>query len=111
MGSLSETSDFLLELYSDASDCKPNELRLRTLRNLQRFIAFDFAVWGGGQASCRLVSDLTVLDQSEALIGEWEAVAAQDAFCDLALDRLGATARFDDIPDYRGTLEIGRAHV
>lgn len=99
-----EASDFLLELYHDASECTPDELRLRVLKNLQRFIPFDFGVWGGGWADGRLVTDLTVLNQSEAILGDWEAVAVQDAFCDLTLNRLGSTARFDDVPDYRASL-------
>ncbi|MCD1635704.1 LuxR C-terminal-related transcriptional regulator [Martelella mediterranea] len=97
-------SDFLLELYHDASECTPDELRLRVLNNLQRFIPFDFGVWGGGWADGRLVTDLTVLNQSEAILGEWDTVAQEDAFCDLTLNRLGATARFDDVPDYRASL-------
>jgi len=100
----SAISDFLLELYHDASECKPDELRIRVLGNLQRFIPFDFGVWGGGWADGRLVTDLTVLNQSDAILGDWEAVAEQDAFCDLTLNRLGATARFDDVPNYRGSL-------
>ncbi len=74
-------SDFLLELYHDASECTPDELRLRVLNNLQRFIPFDFGVWGGGWADGRLVTDLTVLNQSEAILGEWDTVAQEDAFC------------------------------
>ena len=97
-------SDFLLELYHDASECKPDELRSRVLRNLQRFIPFDFGVWGGGWADGRLVTDLTVINQSEAILGDWEAVAAQDAFCDITLNHLGSTARFDDVPGYRAGL-------
>lgn len=104
MNSTSAVSDFLLELYHDASDCTPDELRIRVLKNLQRFIPFDFGVWGGGWAGGRSVTDLTVLDQSEAILGEWVEVADQDAFCDLTLDRLGSTARFDDVPDYRVSL-------
>ena len=100
----SGVSDFLLELYHDASECTPDELRLRVLKNLQRFIPFDFGVWGGGWADGRLVTDLTVLNQSEAILGEWASVAQEDAFCDLTLNRLGATARFDDVPDYRRSL-------
>ena len=96
-------SDFLLELYHDASECTPDELRLRVLKNLQRFIPFDFGVWGGGWADGRLVTDLTVLNQSEAILGEWDSVAQEDAFCDLTLNRLGTTARFDDVPDYRAS--------
>lgn len=102
--STSDVSDFLLELYHDASECTPDELRHRVLRNLQRFISFDFGVWGGGWADGRLVTDLTVLNQSDAILGEWDSVAQQDAFCDLTLNRLGATARFDDVPDYRASL-------
>lgn len=101
MDSTSAVSDFLLELYHDASDCTPDELRIRVLKNLQHFIPFDFGVWGGGRADGRLVTDLTVLDQTEALLGKWDAVAEQDAFCDMTLDHLGSTARFDDVPDYR----------
>jgi len=100
----SEVSDFLLELYHDASECRPEELRLRVLQNLQRFIPFDFGVWGGGWANGRLVTDLTVLNQSEAILGEWDSVAQEDAFCDLTLNRLGTTARFDDVPNYRASL-------
>ena len=96
-------SDFLLELYHDASECKPDELRIRVLKNLQRFVPFDFGVWGGGWADGRLVTDLTVLNQSDAILGDWEAVAQQDAFCDLTLNRLGSTARFDDVPHYRAS--------
>lgn len=94
----------MLELYHDALECRPDELRLRVLGNLQRLIPFDFGVWGGGRADSRLVSDLSVLNQSEAILQDWEAVAQQDSFCDLTLNRLGATARFDDVPDYRGGL-------
>ncbi|WP_417248291.1 helix-turn-helix transcriptional regulator [Celeribacter sp.] len=90
-----------MELYHDALECEPDELRLRVLGNLQRLIPFDFGVWGGGRADSRLVSDLTVLNQSEAILEDWEAVAQQDDFCDLTLNRLGSTARFDDVPDYR----------
>lgn len=94
-------ADFLLELYHDAAECRPNELRLRTLQRLQGIVPFDFAVWGGGRAEGRLVTDLTVLDQRASVLGEWENVAKQDAFCDLTLNTLGTTARFDDVPDYR----------
>ncbi|MBY9068161.1 LuxR C-terminal-related transcriptional regulator [Hyphomonas sp. WL0036] len=97
-------SDFLLELYSNASECLPNELRLRTLKSLQSALPFDFAVWGGGSADGRLVTDLTVLDQTTAVLEEWEAIASADAFCDLTLQRLGATARFDDVPKYRKSM-------
>jgi Response regulator containing a CheY-like receiver domain and an HTH DNA-binding domain len=100
----SGVSDFLLEIYHDASECTPDELRLRVLKNLQRFISFDFGVWGGGWANGRLVTDLTVLNQSEAILGEWDSVAREDGFCDLTLNRLGATARFDDVPDYHASL-------
>lgn len=94
-------ADFLLELYHDAAECGPDELRLRVLKRFQKVVPFDFAVWGGGQAEGRLVTELTVLDQSKAILGDWEKVADQDAFCDLTLDKLGATARFDDVPSYR----------
>lgn len=94
-------SDFLLELYHDATTCDLDDLRRRTLRNLQTLLPFDFAVWGGGQADGRLVTDLTVLDQDMAILGDWEAVAEQDAFCDITLNKLGRTARFDDVPQYR----------
>ncbi len=97
-------SDFLLELYHNASYRRPEDLRLHTLRDLQRLVPFDFAVWGGGRADGRLVTDLTVLDQKEAVLKEWEAVADQDAFCDLTLRHLGVTARFDDVPEFRQSL-------
>ncbi len=97
-------SDFLLELYHDVSEFGSDELRRRVLRNLQAILPFDFAVWGGGLADGRLVTDLTVLDQSLAVLGEWEAVAEQDAFCDITLKNLGCTARFDDVPDYRADI-------
>lgn len=97
-------SDFLLELYSNASECFPNELRLRTLRSLQSVLPFDFAVWGGGSADGRLVTDLTVLDQTAAVLEDWEAIASDDAFCDLTLEHLGTTARFDDVPKYRKSM-------
>lgn len=98
-----ETSDFLLELYHNASERKPEDLRLHTLERLKALIPFDFAVWGGGRADGRLVSDLTVLDQSESVLKDWEAVADQDAFCDLTLRHLGTTARFDDVPRFRNS--------
>lgn len=97
-------SEFLLELYHDVTEFGPDELRRRVLRNLQGILPFDFAVWGGGLADGRLVTDLTVLDQSPAVLGEWEAVAEQDAFCDVTLRNLGSTARFDDVPNYRAAL-------
>lgn len=97
-------ADFLLELYHDAAEYSPSELRIRVLRRLQDIVPFDFAVWGGGQAEGRLVNDLSVLDQSHAILGEWEAVAHQDGFCDLTLEKLGTTARFDDVPGYRESL-------
>ncbi|OBX18607.1 helix-turn-helix transcriptional regulator [Erythrobacter sp. QSSC1-22B] len=99
-----QLSDFLLELYHDVSEFGPDELRRRVLRNLQDIVPFDFAVWGGGLADGRLVTDLTVLDQSPAVLGEWESVAERDAFCDITLGNLGTTARFDDVPNYRADM-------
>ncbi|MEO3388199.1 helix-turn-helix transcriptional regulator [Mesorhizobium sp. CAU 1741] len=96
-----EASDFLLELYNDAYTFKPDELRQRSLANLQRFISFDFAVWGGGWADGRTVTDLVTLHQSSRVLEEWHDVADSDQFCDLTLSHLGTTARFDDIADYR----------
>ena len=70
----------------------------------RRFIPFDFAVWGGGWADGRLINDLVTLDQSQSVLWDWQTVADQDAFCDLTIARLGQTARFDDVPDYRGSV-------
>lgn len=97
-------SELLLELYHDAADCGADELRLRMLKNLQKFLPFDFAVWGGGWADGRLVTDLTVLNQNEGILEDWHAVAHADEFCDITLENLGFTARFDDVPDYRKSM-------
>ena len=82
---------FSSEIYHDARNARPTNPS-RVLKNLQRFISFDFGVWGGGWANGRLVTDLTVLNQSEAILGEWDSVAREDGFCDLTLNRLPSRA-------------------
>ncbi|MEQ8296697.1 MAG: LuxR C-terminal-related transcriptional regulator [Nitratireductor sp.] len=96
-------SEFLLGLYAHAAEASPDEFRRQTLRRLGGLIAFDFALWGGGRADDRRVSDLTALGQTPRVLEDWSAVADTDAFCDIALNRLGQTARFDDIENYRRT--------
>ncbi len=101
---LASTSDFLLELYSDAADCHPEAFRLRTLERLTKLIDFDFAVWGGGAAESRDVTDLVTYEQSPEILHDWSQVADQDAFCDITLGQLGKAARFDDIRNYRDSI-------
>ncbi|PSM17629.1 LuxR C-terminal-related transcriptional regulator [Nitratireductor sp. StC3] len=96
-------SEFLLGLYANAAEASPDEFRRQTLRRLGGLIAFDFALWGGGRAEDRRVSDLTALGQTPRVIEDWSAVADTDAFCDIALNRIGQTARFDDVENYRRT--------
>ncbi|MCT8974685.1 helix-turn-helix transcriptional regulator [Microbaculum marinisediminis] len=97
-------SDFLLTLYSDAADCHPDAFRVRTLKRLQGLLDFDFAVWGGGTAQGRRVTDLVTFEQSARVLQDWSGVADQDAFCDITLRHLGQTGRFDDIEGYRDTV-------
>jgi hypothetical protein len=96
-------SQFLLGLYAHAAASSPDEFRRQTLRRLGGLIAFDFALWGGGRADDRQVSDLTALGQTPRVPEDWSAVADTDAFCDITLNRLGQTARFDDVENYRRT--------
>ncbi|WP_436636860.1 response regulator transcription factor [Microbaculum sp. FT89] len=93
-----------MTLYSDAASCHPNEFRILTLKRLQGLLDFDFAVWGGGTAQGRRVTDLVTFEQSPRVLQDWSGVADQDAFCDVTLSRLGQTARFDDIDGYRDTI-------
>ena len=97
-------SDFLLELYRDANQRRPDEFQLDTLARLREFVPFDFGAWGGGLEATRQVTDVVTLDQSSDLFTQWSAVAAVDGYCDLALRRLNRTVMFDDLPDFRQTV-------
>lgn len=98
---IGRVSDFLLELYRDARVQPPGTFQLDTLDRLRSFVPFDFAAWGGGAAAGRQVTDVVMVDQSPGLFTEWSAVAAVDAYCDLALRRLNRTVLFDDVPHFR----------
>lgn len=99
-----EVSEFLLEIYRSARSDEPHVFQARALERLRGLIPFDFAAWGGGAAEDRQVTEVVMLDQSPRLFSEWEEVAAQDAYCDLALRRLDHTVLFDDVPDFRRSL-------
>lgn len=98
---LRTVSGFLLDLYHDARRQEPHLFQRATLQRLRELVSFDFAAWGGGAAEGRLVTDVIVLDQSTRLFTDWMTVSAQDAYCDLALQRLDRTVLFDDVPDFR----------
>jgi DNA-binding CsgD family transcriptional regulator len=104
MREMREASEFLLDLYRSARGEPPQVFQRKTLERLRDLISFDFAAWGGGGAEERDVTEVVVLDQSARLFGEWGAVAAEDAYCDLALQRLDHTVLFDDVPNFRRTL-------
>jgi DNA-binding CsgD family transcriptional regulator len=92
---------FLLDLYRSARAEQPHEFQKHALERLRELVEFDFGAWGGGAAEDRQVTDVVMLDQSERLFGEWMEVAAEDAYCDLALRRLDHTVLFDDVPEFR----------
>ena len=94
-------SDFLLELYRDARQQRPDVFQRNILAHLRQFVPFDFGAWGGGAQDSREVSEVIMLDQSPGLFRDWSAVAEIDGYCDLALRRLNHTVLFDDIPDFR----------
>lgn len=96
-------SEFLLELYRDARQLEPQAFQLSMLERLAEFVAYDYAVWGGAEASQREVTDLVVLNQSKNLLMQWQEIGHRDSFCDLTLQRLNHTCLFDDVRDYRSS--------
>lgn len=96
-------SDFLLELYRDARQQRPDVLQHNTLIQSRDFVPFDLGGWGGGAPDVREVSEVVMLDQSPRLFHDWSAVAAIDGYCDLALRRLEHAVAFDDMPWFRNS--------
>lgn len=99
-----ELSEFVLALYRQARELDPDTFRRSTLDRLRGLVPFDFVAWGGGEADERRVDEVLVLDQDERVLTEWPEVGPWDRFCDLTLERLNETWKFDDVPRYRGTL-------
>lgn len=99
-----EFSDFLLELYSGVHASDEADFRTRMLSRLSRLIGFDCAVWGGGQAEDRQVTDLAIVEHDPALLMKWQDVADQDGFCDLTLRRMGQACTFDDVEGFRSSM-------
>ena len=93
--------EWLLALYQNARHTEPDIFQRQTLAQLKTFIEFDFAAWGGGLAATRTIAQVTVLNQSPGLFAEWQQVAHQDAYCELALQRLNHAVMFDDVPGFR----------
>ncbi len=94
-------SEFLLALYRDAHQLRPDLFQHRTLTQMRHLIDFDFGAWGGGAADDREVSDVVVIDQTSSLFTDWSAVATEDAYCGLALKRINHSVMFEDVPDFR----------
>ncbi|MDZ7747706.1 MAG: hypothetical protein U5K43_01780 [Halofilum sp. (in: g-proteobacteria)] len=101
---IADLSEFLLALYRDAREQAPDGFRRATLERLRAVVPFDFIAWGGGEAVERQVNEVLVLDQDERVLTEWPEVGPWDRFCDLTLERLNETWKFDDVPGYRNTL-------
>lgn len=101
---LRSVSDILLHLYENAQHYHPDELQKETLNNLKLLIPYNYAVLGGGLASERRITDLTVIGQSPALMMEWMKIGHIDGFCDIAINQLGHARRFSDVPDYHNSL-------
>lgn len=101
---LQRVSDVLLHLYENAQHYQPDELQNETLNHIQRLIPYNYAVLGGGLASERRITDLTVIGQPPTLMMEWMKIGHLDPFCDITLNDAGQAHRFSDVANYQQSL-------
>lgn len=101
--SVRSLSELLLDLYQQASETTPDQFQPQALSRISESLHFDAAAWGGGWASDRQVTELSVLNEKNALIEDWMNFRHLDQFCDLTLHRLSTTFSFEDVADYRRT--------
>ncbi|MFE8070497.1 helix-turn-helix transcriptional regulator [Marinobacteraceae bacterium S3BR75-40.1] len=94
----------LLDLYQQVAARRPDHFQSLALERVNTLLPYDFSAWGGGWASDRRITEVTVVNQDPALFEEWMAVSHLDPYCDLTLRHLNRSFRFEDVDDYRNSL-------
>lgn len=78
----------------------PEEFHRWTLKEIRRYIDFDFAIWGAGDGQNRQLSQATILDQTDTLFETWEAVKQEDPFANLVIGNTGKTWSVEQLPGF-----------
>ncbi|WP_111642144.1 response regulator transcription factor [Marinimicrobium alkaliphilum] len=99
-------SEFLLAIHDASARLSAEDFQHWTLKQVRRYIDFDFAIWGAGDRDDRDLHTVTVLDQTSNLFATWEPVKQEDPFADLVLGNAGRTWTLNDVPD----IESSRAY-
>ena len=94
-----QISDFLLTLHDASMHLAPTSFRHWALGEVQRYVDFDFAMWGAGDGVQRELHTATIFDQSEDLFSTWEAVKEEDPYAHLVIGNTGKTWALSEIPD------------
>jgi DNA-binding CsgD family transcriptional regulator len=82
----------------------PDTFQKVALNRLKNVLPFDSAAWCSGWASGRKITERVVVNQSAGILDDWGEVAHLDKFCDLSIDKINHSWRFDDVKGYKSTL-------
>ncbi|MGD8177274.1 response regulator transcription factor [Marinimicrobium sp. ARAG 43.8] len=93
-------SDFILSVHDASMHLSPMDFHRWTLKEIRRYIDFDFAIWGAGDGQSRQLSQATILDQTDTLFETWEAVKEEDPFANLVIGNTGKTWSIEQLPDF-----------
>ncbi|MCP1674828.1 DNA-binding CsgD family transcriptional regulator [Natronocella acetinitrilica] len=92
-------SEFLLHVHDASARLAPEDFQMWTLRELQRHIDFDFAIWGAGDGHDRRLHRASVYNQVETLFQTWEPVKNEDGYADLVIGNTGKTWTLSQVPN------------
>ncbi|WP_411361021.1 response regulator transcription factor [Pseudidiomarina sp. YC-516-91] len=96
-----QVEQFILDLHDASMFLSTQEFQQWTLKEIRRFIDFDFAIWGAGDGRHRQLHHATILDQVDTLFSTWEAVKHVDPFANLVIGNTGKTWTTDPLPDFK----------
>lgn len=98
-----KVSEFLLAVHDASARLSAEQFQHWTLRQIKRYVDFDFAIWGAGEGHNRNLHTATVLDQTSDLFATWEPVKQEDRFANLVIGNTGHTWTLEDVPDVQSS--------
>lgn len=102
-----EIGELLLAIHEASHAHSAERFRQWAMRELRRYLDFDFAIWGAGDGVARNIHTVSILDQTPQLFETWEPVKHEDQFAHLVIGNTGRTWTLSDLP---GAVRDSRAY-
>ncbi|MCH8501737.1 MAG: helix-turn-helix transcriptional regulator [Aliidiomarina sp.] len=95
---------FILDLHDASMYLSSQDFQQWTLKEVRRYIDFDFAIWGAGDGRHRQLHHATILDQVNTLFNTWEPVKHIDPFANLVIGNTGQTWTTESVTNFKESI-------